>query len=78
MGEEEFIRLVGEKMLEAEMELNKDMRLRWHVTETKPLRILGKMNIAACPDCGLVEPLLYPCFASECPLRARAALEPKP
>jgi hypothetical protein len=34
--------------------------------------------VERCPDCGLVEPLLYPCFASECPLRARAALEPKP
>src|SRR5436190_12626385 len=46
--------------------------------EPKPLTREPQQTEAVerCPDCGLVEPLLYPCFASECPLRARAAPEP--
>jgi len=33
MTEEEFNRLVSEKAINAEFDLNKDMRLRWHLED---------------------------------------------
>lgn len=35
--EEEFMNLVVEKSLEAEIKLNEDGRLRWHVQESEPI-----------------------------------------
>ena len=34
MDESEFMNLVGNKLVELEAELNRDMRLRWHVSES--------------------------------------------
>ena len=33
MDKDEFMNLVGNRLVEMEAELNRDMRLRWHVKE---------------------------------------------
>jgi hypothetical protein len=39
MGDKEFKLLIAQKMVEIETQLNKDMRLRWHVKETEELKM---------------------------------------